>query len=227
MTASRCPSKKEIIRFFEEESADAVREREILEHVLACPECRLIFEAAMEIEARGREILHGLEGNDLGGADSRKRLRLRARTELRLLRRNRKPGKAAARRWIAVPAAGIALVALIVYLAAPGLFSGRSGERSGSLSEISLLKPRGTAAGTPLDFQWTSRHEVRSYRLEIYDQALEPVYRSAPLTQDRFVLPSSMESELKIGSIYFWKIVAAFTDDRTIESEFGRFIYKK
>ena len=68
---------------------------------------------------------------------------------------------------------------------------------------------------------------ARTYRLEIYDRTLEPVYQSAPLTQDRIALPAGPLSSLERGAVYFWKVVVTLENGQTIESEFAAFTLQK
>ncbi len=97
-------------------------------------------------------------------------------------------------------------------------------ERSGLPAEFELLQPKGAAPLSNLSFRWKSRPGVRSYRLEIYDRDLEPVYQSGPLAADGCSLPEQTRESMRKGRVYFWKIVATREDDQPVESEFAKFI---
>ena len=120
MTPSKCPSKRDVIRFFEGRDRPAKRKK-LLDHVLDCPRCLAVFEAAGEVRSRGQIILRDLEGLDLESAESRAVLHRRAVEELRGLRRGRKGGPRRAVRWAAIPAAGAAAVLLIGLFLVPRL----------------------------------------------------------------------------------------------------------
>lgn len=224
MKLNRCPSKDEIIRFFEETAARGDG-GQLPDHARACPECRAIFEAVREIRSQSGEILSGLDGLDLGSREARRRLREEARREILRLRRDRRPKRPNAFRWFGVSAAGAALALLAILVIVPNIGTRRTNalERNASPLEIGLLRPRGTVPASALTFEWTRRPEARSYRLEIYDRALEPVYRSGPLNGDVFSLPGDASALIRRNEVYFWKIVAAFDDSRTIQSEFAKF----
>jgi len=225
MKLKRCPSKTKIIRFFEE-TAPAGEGRKLLAHVRSCPECLAVFEAAKEIRSQSQGILRGLDGLDLQSREARDRLRKKARREILLLRRSRRLKRRNSFRWIGVPAVGAALVLLAVFVIAPNIGSRRTSglERNVSPLEIGLVRPKGTIRASTLSFQWTPRPEAQSYRLEIYDRSLEPVYQSGLLRTDTFSLPEDAAALIRKNEVYFWKIVAVFKDSRTIESEFARFI---
>jgi hypothetical protein len=228
MKLKRCPSKDKIIRFFEKTVPERER-RNVLAHVLSCPECRTVFKAAKEIQSQSQGILCGLDGLDLHSREARNRLRKKARQEILLLRRSRRPKRRNSLRWIGVPAVGAALALFIVFVIVPNIGTRRTSglERNVSPLEIGLLRPRGTIPASALSFKWTRRPEVQSYRLEIYDRSLEPVYQSGPLSSDTFSPPEDAAALIRKNEVYFWKIVAAFKDSQTIQSEFAKFILQK
>jgi hypothetical protein len=228
MEHRRCPSKDAFVRYFEETAVEGDGER-LLDHVRSCPECRAVFEAVRGIRSQGREILSGLDGLDLRSPETRRRLREEARREIFRLRRARRPDRRKAFRWIGIPAVGAALALLAVFVVVPNIGTHRTSalERNVSPLEIGLLRPRGTVPASALTFQWTRRPEALSYRLEIYDRTLEPVYQSGPIDADAFSLPGEAAALIRTNEVYFWKIVAAFEDSRTIQSEFAKFVLQK
>jgi len=227
MSSKICPSREEIIRFFEGDAPEE-RKKRFLDHVLVCPDCRVIFDASIELQRASRDILQGLERADLGSPEARERLRTLARSELRALRAGRRPG-VRARRWLAIPAAGAVLALFVALVMLPGLRKGQApiAERNAAGIEIGLVAPRGSNALEPGDFRWTKIPGVRTYRLDIYDQTLEPIHQSPPLVEAHYALPSVATGALRKGSVYFWKITASMDDGRTVESEFGRFVVQR
>ena len=225
MKLKGCPSKDEIIRFFEETAAEGDG-GSFPDHARSCPECRVVFEAVREIRSQSPGILSGLEGLDLGSREARSRLREEARREILGLRRNRRPKRLNAFRWLGIPAVGAAMALLAIFVIVPNIGTHRTSalERNGSPLEIGLLRPRGAVPASALTFEWTRQPEARSYRLEIYDRTLEPVYRSGPLDGDAFSLPGDAAALIRRNEVYFWKIVADFKDSPTIQSGFAKFI---
>ena len=143
MSSKRCPSREEIIRFFEGDAPEE-RKKKFLDHVLVCPDCRVIFDASIELQGASKDILQDLERLDLGSPEARERLRTQARRELRALRGGRRPG-VWTRRWLAIPAAGAVLALFVALVILPGLRKGQApiAERNAAGIEIGLVAPRG------------------------------------------------------------------------------------
>jgi hypothetical protein len=227
MTSRRCLSREEIIRLFEGR-LPAGREKGLLDHVLICGECRIVFEAMAEIHSRSKDILQGLEGINLGSREARAKLQALARQELRAIRAGRRTG-IWTRRWLAVPAVGTVLTLLIVFVVIPGLRTGPApvAERNAGGIEIGLVQLRPASSSAPVDFRWTELPGVRTYRVDIYDRTLEPVHRSPALTDARYTLTAEASSTLEKGAVYFWKVTATLENGKTVESEFGKLLVQK
>jgi hypothetical protein len=227
MTSKRCPSREEIIRLFEDQ-LPADGEKRLLDHVLACGECRIVFEAIAEVHSRSKDLLQGLEGLDLGSREARVKLQTLARRELRAIRAGRGTGFWT-RRWLAVPAVSAVLALLIAFVVLPGLRTGPApgAERNAGGIEIGLMQIKPASSSAPVDFRWTGLPVARGYRLDVYDRTLEPVHRSPALTDARYTLPAEASSTLEKGAVYFWKVTATLEDGKTVESEFGKLLVQK
>ena len=225
MALRRCPSKAEIVRFFEE-PADPGKGRELLDHVRSCPECRVVFAAVEDVRSQSEGILRGLDGLDLESPEARRRLRDGARREILRLRRIGRADRPKAFRWFGLTAAGACLALIALFIVVPDIGTRRTTavERNGSPLEIGLLRPRGAVPVSALTFEWTDLPQARSYSLEIYDRTLEPVYRSGPLGSGAFSLPGDAAARLRTNETYFWKIVTALEEGRTVQSEFAKFV---
>jgi hypothetical protein len=124
----------------------------------------------------------------------------------------------------------MSLALIAAFVVVPTLLTQRKPaiERSVSGIEIILLKPQGTISTSALDFEWTPLPEIQNYHLEIYDQSLEPVYISSPLSSTRISLSNEVKGLIQKDRQYFWKVVAAPKGERSmIESEFGKFRLQK
>ena len=228
MRSRACPSRESLVNLFEER----VSEREgwrLLTHIVDCPECLAVFESIKEIRAESQGILRTLDGLDLQSREARRRLRRLASQEIRSLRKGRRLQRRKAFRRVGVPAAVAAAVLLAALFIGPALWKHResSVERSPMAPEIDLLEPRGAVAASALTFRWTSRPEVRSYTVEIYDQSLEPVFQSGPLRSASLAVPPDVAAGMTRGRTYFWKIVGLLGDNLTVESEFAKFSLQK
>ena len=221
-----CPSKADIIGFFEQTLSDA-DDRRVLDHMLRCPDCRTVFSAAAEICQSGRGILREFDGKVLD-RDARRILKGSARREVELLRRGRGV-RAVFPRWAVIPAAAVGLVIAVMIFLKP--LSGPRPlvdiERRAPAEDIRLVAPRGTVSAAGLDFRWTPVAGAREYHLEIYDRALDPVFISGVIRTESLALPASGAAVLRDGLTYFWKVVTTVKDGRTVDSEFAKFVFQK
>ena len=226
MRAKRCPSRAEIIRYLEAEDPRKGASPELLQHIAACPDCRLVVEACSEVGFGAQELAKSLEALGLRSPAVARRMRAQAREEIGRMRKARGHGL---RRWAAISATGaaLALVAgLFFVLGRPqGPTDGR--ERGSFASGIRLARPKGKVSSRALEFVWAHEALIGTSRLEVYDQVLDPVYQSPPLAEDRFVLPEGVVSSLRPGRVYFWKVAGTLKDGSTVESEFTSFVLKK
>jgi hypothetical protein len=227
MTSTRCPTREEIIRLFEGR-LPADGEKRLLDHIPGCADCRTVYEPLAEIESRSEAILAGLEGVNLESPETRAKLQALARRELRAMRTGRRAG-VWTRRWLAVPAAGAVLALLVAFVVLSGLRTGPApvAERNAGGIEIGLVQMKPTSSSSPVDFHWTGLPSVRAYRLDVYDQTLEPVHRSLSLTDTRYTLPAEAAAAMEKRAVYFWKVTATLEDGRTVESEFGKLLFQK
>jgi hypothetical protein len=226
MKKEKCPFPEELIAFFE--APPERKNPDILDHVLSCSDCRIVFSAIDQVRSRGEEILRRLDGAEFS-PETRARLERRARQEIRVIRARRRTEKWRSLRWLRIPAAGtaLALLAMVFVLRISWTHRGYETERQAASAEIRLLEPRGSVAAAPPAFRWTRNEDVESCRLEIYDQNLDPIYRSPALDSGAVSLPGEARRLLKAGRIYFWKITATLKDHQTIESEFAKFVFQK
>jgi len=222
----KCPARAEILRSLEAEDSPGGPSQEWLDHVATCPDCRRILETALEIGSGAQGLLKSLEGIDLKNPATVRRLRVLARKEIALIKKSRGRWRS---RWLAIPATGavLALMAAVFVLISgpPGRMNGR--ERGSSFSEIRLAQPKGEVSSRGMEFHWTHKVRAETFRIEIYDQVLDPVFQSPPLEQDHFRLPAGTLSLLRPGVIYFWKVSGTLKNGQMIESEFAAFALKK
>lgn len=97
--------------------------------------------------------------------------------------------------------------------------------RSGDVG-INLLYPVNKhPRSEKLIFQWKRQPESEYYVLELFDEALLPLWTSQKITVLQTQLPDDIHSSLQIGQFYFW-MVTGFSEDLKIdESPLGRFIF--
>ncbi len=199
-----CPTDEALARFFGR-TADRDEVEACADHIRACPRCRLRLEALQAVESELAARLG--EFVPL------------ARRSLNAQRATAGVPPAARRRW--APAAAAAL--LLVTAAAGVLLvlrpAGRTPEilRSGRLSPLSLIEPKGTLAQAPTAFRWSAVRGADGYFFELFDEALETVIPKFKVTDLGITLTPDQRAGLRPGRTYIWSVEAYGDDGITIE----------
>ncbi len=76
---------------------------------------------------------------------------------------------------------------------------------------------------SPLVFRWLGDKKAEYYILELFDEALLPVWTSDTIRDIQMHLPSEVNSKLRPGKSYFWMITAYSQDSKINESKLARF----
>jgi hypothetical protein len=95
--------------------------------------------------------------------------------------------------------------------------------RAGSLARIVLLQPVGERMSrSSLIFRWQDVPGSEYYVLELFDEGLQPIWKSERISQNRLVLPSDVLNRLLAKKPYFW-MVTAFSGGEKIVSSLEEF----
>ena len=139
--------------------------------------------------------------------------------------RRRRP---AARAWrFAAACAGLVVVGLglaVLVTRDRGLPVAPETTRGDQGLEIRLLKPLDNVKRrSGLEFAWTASIPLADYRIDLYDEALSPLWRSPSLSESRGALPVEILNALQEGKIYVWMASGRLPSGRRVESRFGTF----
>jgi hypothetical protein len=197
LTRGGCPSPEAIARSFEP-SASARKKRKIVDHVSGCPFCRDEFLMFLEIQKRDP-----------------------ARPEASS---PRPPGRPLL--WqIACVFLGLGLVttSYFMFVHQKEISTMRQRLETG----LVLLSPKvGQSLSGPLVFRWRGRQASEYYVLELFDDALLPVWASDRIRKPQVLLPVEIRSTLQPGRSYFWMVTAFSQGAKTDESPLGRFVIR-
>ncbi len=194
-----CPSPEDIVRSFEP-SAPKRMKKELVDHLSECSYCREEFAIALELRKSGPRPL-ALQPAGSG------------------------PGK------LGQPALWqLACLLLGVSLAVSSLVllvhqrelaeTRRTGEAGLGLS---FPKPGQKLSG-PIVFRWQPTPDSDHYVLELFDEALLPVWTSDKIRDVQIPLPPAISSGLKPGKAYFWMVTAYSGEATLAESDLARFV---
>jgi len=91
--------------------------------------------------------------------------------------------------------------------------------------EIHLLEPsNGEYSKSQLIFRWSEFKGSNYYLLEIYDEALFPIWKSNKIINNFYLLPDKIVQNLKRNKTYFWMVKAFLPNGRKVESYLQNFI---
>lgn len=92
-------------------------------------------------------------------------------------------------------------------------------------SGIILLSPKADQSlSGPLVFRWQGRSASDYYVLELFDDALLPIWTSDKVRELQIPIPSEVYATLRPGRSYFWMVTAFSQRSKVEESPLGRFV---
>lgn len=136
------------------------------------------------------------------------------------------------RKIIAFSLAMLAIAFLVI-----GLFTNRQllkimsfsdQNRSPLRKELVLLHPECNRehAISSLIFKWKSIPRSDFYIIEIFDETLLPIWKSPPIFESFFKLPTNIPEIIKPQKIYFWMVTAFKSDKIRLESNINCFYFR-
>ncbi len=91
--------------------------------------------------------------------------------------------------------------------------------RAGSLAKIVHLQPAGEKASrSSLVFRWKGVPGSDYYVIELFDEGLQPLWKSERLNKTRFIPPPDLISRLSPRRSYFWTVTAFSGGEKTASS---------
>jgi hypothetical protein len=197
-----CPPIKDVREAFEGKTRRAAKNR-IVDHVSDCAYCAQEFEFIRAVRARERELDEGIRG----------------------IARLRRPPLLFLSRPIWNYAIGMAMIAVVI--SGVALFRGhrpRGEWRNPSVAIPEALGPSGHI-DTPsrLIFRWKPVAGATSYFVEIYDESLQLIWESCPVTTSAALLPEPVKEAFSGDKNYYWSVSALDSEGRIGESRFEVF----
>jgi hypothetical protein len=196
-----CPSPKKMMRLLRSKSS-AKQATQIIDHVSRCSSCFCEFEFLVDVLRKEKEFIQEVEQlvqsreARLGrGPDRRKILGLRLGWRTLLSWRT------------ALVLAGFVLAGFLVSKLI--LFRAPEQYRTGASAGFELLQPvEKRIPRASLVFKWEGVGDSEYYILELFDQALAPVWKSGKINGTSTVLPEELARTLETDRSYFWMVTA-------------------
>jgi hypothetical protein len=100
--------------------------------------------------------------------------------------------------------------------------------RSPSQNEIVLLCPRNDIeySRSNLQFRWKSIPSSGYYIIDIFDEALLPIWKSSPIFEPFYKFDVKLPELIKPKNKYFWMVTAIISNKNKLESDIGFFYFK-
>jgi hypothetical protein len=202
-----CPSITELARFFEPRIRIRAKMK-IVDHITACPACAEEFEFLRKLKQYREQVVQRVQ---------------EIRTDESSSAHSPSVHKRLAPLWrYSSVIAGILLAIASVFIIAQKW--GRHGETRAVPRSVILLQPDPRHPGhAPLVFKWREFRGANAYTLELFDDALLPIWKSPEIGALYLNLPDDILRKFTFGKPYFWMITAYRNGDKVAESELARF----
>jgi hypothetical protein len=116
---------------------------------------------------------------------------------------------------------GLAVAAFLV-LRSPETY------RSGGGTGLRLVQPvNREVSGSPLVFRWKAVAGSEYYALELFDKALNSIWKTDKVKTNEVVLPEETVRKLAPNSVYFWMVTAHFPDGEKRLSRLEKFTFRE
>lgn len=193
-----CPSPADLADSFET-SASVRRKRKIIDHISECPFCLSEFKVLLERQMQ-----------DAGSVRSGSAHKLTHPVILRF----------------AGAVLGLGLIAVSLFVVKHQWELSTALRSAGP--QITLLEPRpDQSVSGPIVFRWKGRAKSEYYVLELFDEALLPVWTSEKIFDVRSRISADARSRLLPGKRYFWMLTGYIGNSRVEESPLARFIVQR
>lgn len=200
----KCPPVGGLRKAFEAATSRAAK-NEVVAHISDCPDCAMEFEFMRQGQTMEKEIA----------------------AQVRVLARLRHPPILFLPQPLRSYAIGMLIVAAMITAVVLHERDGvREEGRSRSITIPESLSPAGhVATPSPLIFRWKPVIGAVSYVVEVYDESLQPVWESPPVSTTAASLPDPIRETLSGDKNYYWLVQAFDAEGKIGESRFEEFSF--
>jgi hypothetical protein len=206
VSRAKCPSPQDITACIRGKGSKKTR-AQIIDHIFQCGYCREEFHFILETIREEKNFIHDLS-TIIQERGLRKKDKINPLFPLRLS-------------WLYSLILMIGLV-MITFLVKN--ISEERKYRGGNSQLLMLISPKkNTSLGKQLKFEWRPVQKSDYYILEIFDEALYPIWNSDKITVNHTLLPEKITNTLKEQKTHYWMVTAFLSDGKTIESRLQKF----
>lgn len=207
ITRSECPLPQDFIDYVRNECSTK-KKNLIIDHVAQCIYCFEEFKFVLEIVREEEKFINDLQ-------DLIPKRKQRVKNKFRLYTISFRPI------WIygLIFIMGAVLISLLVRN-----ISKEQKYRGNETHEVTLISPKVTTEQkTRLEFKWKEVNKSDYFILEIFDEALHPVWISDKIKVNQITLSEEISDMLSKHKTYYWMVTAYLSDAKTIESRLQEF----
>jgi len=217
----KCPSPKTIMNLFITPGSTHKKGR-IVEHLTSCRHCAHEFGFSLEIYREEGILLEEIER--LLPQTERLRVAEKRKTITNIFRWPDGPYPRPYWKYAVLSLLTIIVVAMTILITNQFMITQKNTERGRTPRQIQLMAPTdGKAIQIPLTFKWKLAGKLDYCILEIFDEALSPVWKSPRIYKDFYQLPPEIEAKIQKNKTYYWMITIFLFDGKVVESALENF----
>jgi hypothetical protein len=214
-----CPSPKKMMRLLRSKSS-AKQATQIVDHISRCSSCFCEFEFLVDVLRKEKEFIQEVE--QLVQSREARAGRRPDQRKILGLRLGWRPLFSGLSWRTALVLAGFVLVGFLVSKLV--LFRAPEKFRTATSAGFELLQPvEKRIPRSSLVFRWEGVKDSEYYILELFDQALAPVWKSGKISENSAVPPEGLVKTLEADRPYFWMVTAYKTSGEKITSRLEEF----
>ncbi len=197
-----CPRIDDLREAFEDTTTRAAKNK-IVDHISSCSNCAQEFEFIKDVRDKEKEVAAGIWA----------------------LTKNRRPPLPIFSRPLWNFALGMLMIAIVISGIIMFRHDGAQNEgRNRSTTIPEALAPSGHVKALPfLIFRWKPVIRAVSYVVEVYNESLEAVWESPPVSTTSMTLPGPIRETLSGDKKYYWLVQALDSEGKIGESRFEAF----
>jgi hypothetical protein len=220
-----CPSAECIFSIFDKAVSPADKER-IIDHITGCRYCLQEFELFLDFHRQEEKAI-----GDIADYIQRQRIGSAAPDEEARISGVLSSSNIKVRplwRWAAASLLAVGIMVLSIIGIRSFFKTPQDAERGRLPGQIRLISPvHGEKIKMPLIFRWEGTARAEYYHLEIFDSSLLPLWKSPPVEELQYELPSEAVDIIKKNDVCFWMITAWLIDGTKRESLLQEFAIKE
>jgi hypothetical protein len=221
LSRATCPSLEELLNIIMASASSCKKER-IIDHVTSCAYCAQEFIFFLDISREERRLLIEID-----------RL-MQQKDQIQIFKK--KICSSPVLRWpkiirfsflwkfALIPLLAVVFISLMILATNKIIISEKTKERGRLPGQIQLIAPtHKKRAQVPLVFKWREVKYSDHCVLEIFDEALLPLWKSSEILGESYQLAPDIAAKIKRETTYFWMITVYLVDGKVIESSLEDF----